>query len=66
MTKEKFTSWLSQKHKEAMRGYDEARKMRREATDIEVKKDYEALQDWHNTRKNFAEDILVKLNDVRW
>lgn len=66
MTKDEFSSWLLKKHNEEMKGYDEARKIKCEATDLETEIYHEALQDWHVARKNFAEDILVKLNEVRW
>lgn len=66
MTPEEFTSLLLQRHKEEMQGYDKARKMRREATDLETELYYEALQDWHVARKNLTEDILVELEEVRW
>lgn len=64
MTKDELISKLLVEKAECSREYHEARKLKRLATDPEIKKNHEANQDYYSSRKHAIEDFLRDLEKI--
>lgn len=64
MTKDELISKYLLEKAECNQRYAESRRLKHETTEPELKKDYEADQDYYSTRKHAIEDFLRDLEQL--
>lgn len=64
MTKDALISKLLAEKAECTREHDTARRLKRQATDPEIKKNHEANQSFYSSRKLAIEDFLRDLEKI--